>query len=329
MGMMIDGVWTTKWYEPDDAGKFVRPQTRFRERVTADGSSGFPAVAGRYHLYVSHACPWAHRTLLARGLLGLEQAITVTAVDPYMGDDGWAFSEREGCGPDPIFGDRFLRSIYLRAEPGYSGRVTVPVLWDRERATIVCNESREVLRMLDGEFAALQTREITLYPRPLREAIDRAIEAMYEPINNGVYRAGFATEQAAYEEAVTELFAALDRWEGVLAKQRYLCGEVVTEADLCMFTTLLRFDPVYVGHFKCNLRRIADYPQLSNYLRDLYQLPGVAALCKLDHIKEHYHRSHPNINPTGIVPLGPVLTLDAKHDRGRFGGEPFAPLAAE
>jgi putative glutathione S-transferase len=324
MGMLIDGVWTTKWYEPDEGGKFVRPETQFRERVTADGSSGFPAVAGRYHLYVALACPWAHRTLLARGLLGLEQAVSLSIVDPYMGEDGWAFSEREGCIPDPIFRARFLRSIYLRARVDYSGRVTVPVLWDRERATIVSNESREILRMLDVEFAALHTRPITLYPKPLRREVDRVIDAIYPVINNGVYRAGFASEQAAYEEAVRELFAALDHWDKVLGKQRFLCGEVVTEADLCMFTTLLRFDPVYFGHFKCNLRRIADYPQLGNYLRDLYQLPGVAALCDIGHIKEHYYRSHPHINPTGIVPLGPELALDATHDRGRFAGELFA-----
>lgn len=325
MGMLIDGVWTTKWYEPDEAGNFVRAESQFRERVTADGSSGHPAVAGRYHLYVAHACPWAHRTLLARGLLGLEQAISISVVDPFMGDDGWAFTDRDGCVPDPIFGARFLRSIYLRADPGYSGRTTVPVLWDRERATIVCNESREVLRMLDVEFAALHTRPITLYPKPLQRRIDRTIDQIYGPINNGVYRAGFATRQAAYEEAVRELFAALDHWEGVLADQRFLCGEVVTEADLCLFTTLLRFDPVYHGHFKCNLRRIVDFPQLSGYLRDIYQLPGVPELCRLDHIKEHYYRSHPHVNPTRIVPLGPISTLEQPHDRGRFGGEPFAP----
>lgn len=324
MGMLIDGVWTTKWYEPGAGGKFVRDETKFRRHVTADGSSGFPAAAGRYHLYVSYACPWAHRTLLARALLGLEEAVSISVVDPFMGDDGWAFTEREGCIPDPIFAARFLRSIYLRAEVGYSGRVTVPVLWDRERATIVSNESREILRMLDVEFAALHRRPISLAPKALRRQIDRTIDAIYAPINNGVYRAGFATEQAAYEEAVQELFAALDHWEAVLAKQRFLCGEVVTEADLCMFTTLLRFDPVYVGHFKCNVRRIVDYPQLGNYLRDLYQLPGVAAACNIQHIKEHYYRSHPQINPQRLIPLGPVLTLEDAHDRGRFGGELFS-----
>ncbi len=324
MGMLIDGVWTTKWYEPDQAGKFVRPETRFRDKVTADGSSGYPAVAGRYHLYVSYACPWAHRTLLARGLLGLEQAVTVTVVEPFMSDDGWAFGERDGCTPDPIFAAKFLRSIYLRADVNYSGRVTVPVLWDRERATIVSNESREIMRMLDVEFAALHTIPITLAPKSMRAQVDRTLDQIYAPINNGVYRAGFATEQAAYAEAVRELFSALDHWEGVLAKQRFLCGEVVTEADLALFTTLLRFDPVYFGHFKCNLRRIADYPQLSNYLRDIYQLPGVAALCRIDHIKEHYYRSHPSINPTRIVPVGPRLDLPAPHDRSRHGGELFA-----
>lgn len=326
MGMLIDGVWTTRWYEPGEGGKFERPETQFRAHVTADGSSGFPAAAGRYHLYVSYACPWAHRTLLARKLLGLEDVISISVVDPFMGDDGWAFSEREGCVPDPIFKARFLRSIYLRANAGYSGPVTVPVLWDRERATIVSNESRELLRMLDVEFAALHTVPITLYPKALRGKIDRTLDAIYGPINNGVYRAGFATEQGAYEEAVHELFKALDHWEGVLARQRFLCGEVVTEADLCLFTTLLRFDPVYVGHFKCNVRRIVDYPQLGNYLRDLYQLPGVAEVCKMEHIKEHYYRSHPQINPQRLVPVGPALTLGEKHDRGRFGGELFATV---
>jgi putative glutathione S-transferase len=324
MGMLIDGVWTTKWYEPDDAGQFVRPETHFRDRVTADGSSGFPAAAGRYHLYVSYACPWAHRTLVARALLGLEEAISVSVVDPIMGDDGWAFGERDGCTPDPIFGARFLRSIYLRADVGYSGRVTVPVLWDRERATIVSNESREILRMLDVEFAAHHRIPISLYPKSMRASVDRTLDAIYTPINNGVYRAGFATQQAAHEEAVRELFAALDRWEKVLAKQRFLCGEVVTEADIALFTTLLRFDAVYFGHFKCNVRRIADYPQLSNYLRDMVQLPGVAGVCRLDHIKEHYYRSHPQINPTRIVPVGPEIDLEAPHDRSRHGGELFA-----
>jgi len=326
MGRLIDGAWVREALIANKAGKFERAASGFRGRVTADGSSGHPAAAGRYHLYVSYACPWAHRTLLARALLGLEDVVSLSVVDPFMGEDGWAFTEHPDCVADPIGGAKFLYEVYLRADPRHTGKVTVPVLWDREAGTIVSNESREILRMFDVAFAALGRAAITLVPRALRDRVDAVIDAIYAPINNGVYRAGFATEQAAYEEAFEELFAALDRWEGVLAGQRFLCGDVVTEADLCLFTTLLRFDPVYYGHFKCNLRRIRDYPQLGNYLRDLYQLPGVAATCRIDHIKQHYHRSHPQINPTRIVPVGPELALDAPHDRGRFGGgEPFAP----
>jgi putative glutathione S-transferase len=319
MGMLIDGVWTTKWYEPDEAGNFVRSESQFRERVTADGSSGFPAVAGRYHLYVAWACPWAHRTVIMRHLQGLGQVISMSVVDPFMGDDGWAFRDDPECTHDHVNGARFLREIYVIADRQYTGRVTVPVLWDRERRTIVSNESREILRMLDHEFTALAATPVDLCPAPLRTLVDATIDEIYEPINNGVYRAGFATKQSAHERAVRELFHALDHWDRVLGDQRYLCGEALTEADICMFTTLLRFDAVYHGHFKCNLRRITDYPNLSGYLRALYQRPGIAELCKFDQIKRHYYGSHADINPTRIVPLGPIQDLGAPHDRDRFG----------
>jgi glutathionyl-hydroquinone reductase len=319
MGMLTRGVWSTEWYEPGEGGAFERPQTSFRERVTADGSSGFPAEAGRYHLYVAWACPWAHRTILMRHLQGLDGALGMSIVDPFMGDDGWAFRDDPECTRDQVNGARFLREIYVLADPQYTGRVTVPVLWDRVRRTIVSNESREILRMLDHEFTALAATPVDLCPAPLRTLVDGTIDAIYAPINNGVYRAGFASEQGAYDEAVGELFAALDHWDSVLGGQRYLCGEVFTEADICMFTTLLRFDLVYHTHFKCNLRRIADYPNLSNYLRDLYQKPGVAELCKADQIKQHYYRSQPKVNPSRIVAVGPEHDLTGAHDRDRFG----------
>jgi glutathionyl-hydroquinone reductase len=315
MGQLVDGKWTTAWYEPDAQGRFVRGTTAFRDRLTADGSSRFPAAPGRYHLYVSYACPWAHRTLIARAKRGLEAAISVSVVDPFMGDGGWEFSERMGSIPDSVNGARFLHEIYTRARADYTGRVTVPVLWDKQERTIVNNESREILRMLD----AFEGPGETLCPGELRAEIDQTITALYQPVNNGVYRAGFATKQAAYEEAVDELFAALDGWDALLASRRYLVGARLTEADVCFFTTLLRFDAVYHGHFKCNLRRIADYPNLSGYVRDVYQSPGVAGTCRLDHIKEHYYRSHGMINPTRIVPKGPLLDFEAPHGRERLG----------
>jgi putative glutathione S-transferase len=322
MGRLVEGKWTTEWYAPDQAGRFMRDETVFHDRVLAGGSSRFVAAKGRYHLYVSYACPWAHRTLLCRAIKGLDEAITISVVDPFMGDDGWTFSDRAECIPDTVNGARFLRDVYVLAKPDYTGRVTVPVLWDKQERTIVNNESREVLTMLDCEFDAFATRKVSLRPAELSEQIDRTIDELYKPVNNGVYRAGFATKQGAYQEAFDELFSALDRWEAVLSKQRYLCGDRLTEADVCFFTTLLRFDPVYFGHFKCNLRRIADYPGLSGYVRDIYQSPRVAETCRLDHIKEHYYRSHGNINPTRIVPKGPELHLDAPHGRERLGGTP-------
>lgn len=322
MGRLIDGVWHARDRRTDEDGRFIRAETRFRARVTADGGAGFPAVAGRYHLYVSLACPWAHRTLIARRLKGLEGAVGLSVVDPEMGPQGWAFSERPGCIPDPVLGARYLRELYIRAAPRFSGRVTVPVLWDRERATIVSNESAEIVRMFDAAFPGIADAAVALYPAEARAEIDAVNARIFRDINDGVYRVGFAAAQGAYEEAFDRLFAALDWAEGRLSRTRYLCGPAPTEADWRLFTTLVRFDAVYFGHFKCNLRRIADYPCLSNYLRDLYQIPGIAATCDFDHIKRHYYRSHRDINPTGIVPKGPATDLAAPHDRERFGLPP-------
>ena len=315
MGLMTDGKWTTDWYQPDSKGRFKRPQTKFHQRVTADGSSGFKAESGRYHLYVSLACPWAHRTLILRKLKRLEDVVSVSVVDPLMEEEGWVFSSYPGAIPDTVNGRKFLHEIYSLTDSHYSGRVTVPVLWDKQTKTIVNNESLEIMRMLDTEFDAFADPAVTFYPNPLQEKIDQTISAIYEPINNGVYRAGFATTQSAYEDAVTELFEALDHWDQVLQSQRYLCGDVITEADWCLFTTLVRFDPVYVGHFKCNLRRIVDYPNIWNYLRELYQYAGVAETCNFDHIKKHYYQSHSGINPTRIVPIGPILDYLEAHNR--------------
>lgn len=306
-GMLVNGQWTKEPYQQDPEGRFKRNPTKFRNWVSADGSTGFKAESGRYHLYVSLACPWAHRTLIMRKLKGLEEAISLSIVDPFMDEDGWEFSDAPGCIPDTVHGARYLREVYLKADPNCTGRVTVPVLWDKQKNTIANNESREIIRMFDTEFEAIAKSQVSFYPDHLQDEIDRAIDRIYQPINNGVYRAGFATTQTAYDEAVTELFEALDYWEGVLSQQAYLCGDRVTEADWCMFTTLFRFDPVYYVHFKCNLRRISDYPHLGNYLKDLYQQPGVSDTCNLDQIKQHYYKSHPHINPTRIVPKGPVI----------------------
>lgn len=315
LGMMVDGKWTTEWNERDQSGKFNRTPTKFRDRITADGSSGFPAVSGRYHLYVCLACPWAHRTLIMRSLKGLEEVIGLSIVDPILSDKGWYFSENPGAIPDSVNHAQYLQEIYVKADSKYTGRITVPVLWDKEKHTIVNNESREIIRMFDTEFKGLATRDNNFYPQELQQQIDDTIDKIYMPINNGVYRSGFATTQEAYEEAVTELFENLDYWETVLDKQRYLCGDRLTEADICMFTTLLRFDSVYHGHFKCNLRRIVDYPNLWNYLKELYQHPQIKPTCNLDHIKRHYYMSQTQINPNRIVPLGPKIDFDEKHDR--------------
>ncbi len=309
-GMMIEGEWKQEGYEKDEKGRFQRNPTTFRDRITADGSSGFPAEVDRYHLYVSYACPWAHRTLIVRELKGLSDAISISAVDPYMGDNGWKFSDFPGTIPDTVNHTDYLREVYALADSNYTGRVTVPILWDKQTATIVNNESREIIRMFDTEFGDIAKNKIDLYPQQLQAKIDKAIDDIYDPINNGVYKAGFAKSQSAYEEAVEELFTALDYWEDILAKQKYLCGDSLTEADICMFTTLYRFDAVYYVHFKCNVRHIWDYPNLWNYLTRIYQHPEVKATCNLEHIKLHYYQSHPHINPSGIVPTGPAISFE-------------------
>jgi putative glutathione S-transferase len=318
MGKLVDGVWMNEWYGSDERGHFVRDETRFHNSVLAGGSNGFAAEPNRYHLYVSLACPWAHRALLGRRLKRLESVISVSIVHPHMGDNGWQFADYPGAVPDTVNGAKYLHEVYTKAKKDYTGRVTVPVLWDKQQQTIVCNDSRMILRMLTREFEAFADRSKDLCPRELEEQIDREIDALYGPVNNGVYRAGFATKQSAYEEAVRDLFEALDAYEERLRRQRYLVGSRFTEADICFFTTLLRFDAVYHYHFKCNIRRILDYPALFAYLRDIYQMPGVAELCNFDHIKRHYFTSHPQLNPNGIVPVGPLVDLMAPHQRGRL-----------
>ncbi|MFC7397018.1 glutathione S-transferase family protein [Chelatococcus sp. GCM10030263] len=332
MGVLVNGTWQDRWYDTaKTGGHFERETSRFRNWVTADGApgpsgeGGFTAEPGRYHLYVSLACPWAHRTLILRKLKKLDDVISLSIVDSFMGSDGWSFSDAPGTLPDTVHHAAHLYEVYVKADPGYSGRVTVPVLWDRRRATIVNNESAEIIRMLNTGFAAFTDVTYDLYPEDLRAEIDRTNAFVYDAINNGVYKAGFATTQAAYEEACKALFAALDDIETRLSGQRYLVGSRLTEADWRLFTTLVRFDAVYVGHFKCNVRRIADYPNLSSYLRELYQIDGIAETVNFDHIKQHYYRSHRTINPTGIVPIGPELDLAATHDRARLPaeGSPF------
>lgn len=323
MGYLLDGVWRDGWYDTRArGGEFVRAQSQFRNRVTDDGASGFRAEPGRYHLYVSAACPWAHRTLIFRKLKGLEGAISVSIVDPLMLEHGWAFGDGPGCVPDTVNGFAYLHEVYTRARPGYSGRVTVPVLWDKATSTIVNNESAEIIRMLNSEFDAFTGSKTDFYPNSLRAEIDSINAFVYENVNNGVYRCGFATTQDAYERAFDRLFAALDALEARLARSRSLVGGRITEADWRLFTTLVRFDAVYYGHFKCNLRRITDYPDLSNYLRELYQLPGIAETVNLDHIKLHYYASHRHINPTGIVPKGPEIDFLGPHDRSRKFARP-------
>jgi len=320
MGLLIDGKWKTQsGFPTNEKGEFVRKATTFRGRIRADGSSEFPAVAGRYHLYVSYACPWAHRTLILRALRGLEDVISVSVVDPYMTEDGWHFSEEMGSIPDTVLDKRFLRDVYVSADPSFTGRVTVPVLYDKEQGVIVNNESTEIIRMLNDAFGPELAKysEVNLAPPDLVEASDTMRDRIYHRFNNGVYRAGFAHSQDAYERAVTGVFEALDEMETILSKQRYLVSDHrMTEVDICAFGTLVRFDPVYVGHFKCNLRRIADYEHLPNYLRDLYQTPRIAPTVHLDHIKQHYYRSHEKINPSGVVPIGPRFDLGAAHGRG-------------
>ncbi len=326
MGLLIDGVWHDRWYDTTSTGgRFLRRDARFRNWVTPDGApgpsgeGGFEAEPGRYHLYVSYACPWAHRSLIFRKLKGLEEAISVSVVHWHMGAEGWEFRDGPGCTPDTANGARYLREIYLKAKPDYSGRVTVPVLWDKKRATIVSNESSEIIRMFNAAFDGLvdsgADASLDFYPQDLRAEIDTINARVYETVNNGVYRAGFATSQDAYQEAFDALFETLDDLEDRLAHQRYLLGERLTEADWRLFTTLVRFDPVYVGHFKCNKRRLIDTPNLWGFTRELYQMPGVAETVKMDHIKRHYHGSHESINPSGIVPRGPEIDFTEPHGR--------------
>ncbi|MDS0280529.1 glutathione S-transferase family protein [Haloarcula onubensis] len=330
MNMLVDGEWRTDAYEStNEDGEFDRQETSFRNRIRDDPDARFRPEAGRYHLYVSLACPWAHRTLLVRALKGLDDAISVDVVDPYRADDGWQFTpEKDGCTEDSLYGSEYLRELYVTADPDMTGRVTVPVLWDKQEETIVNNESEEILRMLDTEFDDIAQNDVDLYPEGYREDVDRIIEDIYEPINNGVYRAGFADTQAAYDDAVTELFDALDHWDSVLADQRYLAGDRLTEADICMFTTLVRFDEVYHTHFMCNHMLIREYDNLWPYLRDLYQTPGVAETVNMSHIKEHYYTTHPDVSPKRIVPMGPDPDFEATHDRDGLPGELSEDLLA-
>lgn len=328
MGLLVDGKWVDRWYDTaSTGGRFVRGDAQFRNWVTPDGSagpsgeSGFAAAGGRYHLYVSLACPWAHRTLILRALKGLEGMIDVSIVNPYMGENGWSFAAASGVVADPVGKADYLYQVYQRARADYSGRVTVPVLWDLERDTIVSNESSEIIRMFNSAFDGIGAKAGDYAPVELLPAIDAINARVYDAVNNGVYKAGFATGQSVYEREVTAVFDAFDELESKLSRQRYLLGDRLTEPDWRLFTTLVRFDAVYHGHFKCNLRRLVDYPALWAYTRELYQWPGVAATVNLEHIKHHYYRSHPTINPNRIVPLGPVTDFAAPHSRGNPPGQ--------
>ena len=319
MGLLVDGKWVDQWYDTKSTGgRFKRKASAFRDWIRADGSTAFAPESGRYHLYVSYACPWAHRTLIYRRLKGLEDHISVSVVNPIMLEHGWTFDAGEGVVPDPIHGAEFLHQVYTAAKADYSGRVTVPVLWDRKSGTIVSNESSEIIRMFDEAFGAITGKAPAYRPSDLAEEIDALNERIYSGYNNGVYKAGFATSQAAYSEGVSRLFEVLDEMEERLATRRYLTGECVTEADWRFLPTLLRFDPVYVGHFKCNLRRVVDYPNIQNYMLDLVQNHGLIDTFNLDHVKRHYYVSHTSINPTQVVPEGPVIDLTAPHDRDRL-----------
>ena len=322
MGLLVDGHWQNKWYDTAASdGRFERQDSIFRNWITADGSAGLSGVSGfkaepdRYHLYVSLACPWAHRTMIYRKLKGLKDMISMSVVNPIMGDEGWTFIAGEGVIPDPIFNATYLYEIYTAAEASYTGRVTVPVLWDKKTNAIVSNESSEIIRMFNSAFDGIGALAGNFSPPELLAEIDALNAFIYPAINNGVYRAGFATTQEAYEEAVFEVFNALDVLEVRLESRRYLTGNTITEADWRLFTTLVRFDSVYAGHFKCNLHRIVDYPNLWGYLRDLYQVPGIAETVNMEYIKMHYYGSHDTINPTHLIPVGPEIDFNAPHDR--------------
>ncbi|MHC8406729.1 glutathione S-transferase family protein [Pseudomonas sp. TMB3-21] len=327
MGLLVEGRWHDQWYESSKDGAFQREQAQRRNWVTADGTpgpsgvGGFAAEPGRYHLYVSLACPWAHRTLILRKLKGLDSLIDVSVVSYLMLENGWTFDQSHGSTGDKLDDLSFLHQRYTADTADYTGRVTVPVLWDKQQNRIVSNESAEIIRMFNSAFDELTGNKLDFYPAPLRAEIDALNDRIYPAVNNGVYRAGFATSQQAYEEAFDEVFAELDRLEQLLGANRYLVGEYLTEAGVRLFTTLIRFDAVYHGHFKCNLRRIADYPNLSNWLREMYQWPGIAETVDFTHIKNHYYGSHKTINPTGIVPKGPAQDFAAPHDRARLNGK--------
>lgn len=333
MGLLVDGTWHDTWYDTSGDGRFKREDARRRNWITRDGEpgpsgvDGFKAEAGRYHLYVSLACPWAHRTLIVRRLKGLESLIGVSVVSWLMRENGWTFDRAQGSTGDALHGLDFLHQLYTREDPTYSGRVTVPVLWDTQQQRIVSNESSEIIRMFNSAFDELTGNTLDLYPAPLRTDIDAWNERIYPAVNNGVYRAGFATTQTAYEEAVTTLFEELDALEARLGESRYLAGQHLSEADWRLFTTLIRFDAVYHGHFKCNLKRLADYPNLSGWLRELYQWPGIVETVDFTHIKGHYYASHRTINPTGIIPLGPELDLLSAHARDHLPGRGIAQSA--
>ena len=314
MGLLIDGRWHDQWYQNNQDGAFHREDSQRRNQLPA-------AEAGRYHLYVSLACPWAHRTLIFRALKGLEPLIDVSVVSWLMGERGWTFDQQQGSTGDHLDALQYLHQRYTQDDPHYTGRVTVPVLWDKQEKRIVNNESAQIIRIFNSAFDALTGNRLQLYPEPLRATIDALNERIYPALNNGVYRAGFATTQAAYEAAFDEVFAELDHLEALLNRQRYLAGEYLTEADVRLFTTLLRFDAVYHGHFKCNLRRLVDYPNLSNWVRELYQWPGVAGTVNMEHIQKHYYLSHKTINPNGIVPKGPLQDFSQPHDRERLTGK--------
>ena len=323
MGMMIDGVWRVmdRNQRRQQSGKFVRAEPYFRNWITPDGlpgpsgKGGFKAEAGRYHLYISLACPWAHRTLIMRKIKGLEDKITLSVTHHFMGDHGWSFHDADGVLPDPILESEYMHQVYAAAEPTYSGRVSVPVLWDRETATIVNNESPEIIRMFNSAFNQVGASGPDYYPADLAAEIDKVNDRIYTTLNNGVYRSGFATTQEAYSEAVSELFETLDWLEDRLSHQRYVAGCRITEADWRLFPTLVRFDSVYHGHFKCNIHRIVDYPNLWGYTRELYQFPGVAETVDVQHTKHHYYGGHETVNPTLIVPLGPNLDFTLPHGR--------------
>lgn len=321
MGYLLEGEWRTQQNFSNDKGRFERAESSFRNWITADGSpgprgeGGFQAEADRYHLYISWACPWAHRALILRKLKGLEDMISLSVVNNFMGEKGWTFEAAEDVIPDTVNQADYLYEVYLKADPQYTGKVTVPVLWDKKNQTIVNNESSEIIRMFNSAFDGVGAAAGDYYPEDLRSDIDALNEEVYHKVNNGVYKAGFASTQEAYEENVVPLFATLDKLEERLETQRFLTGARITEADWRLFTTLIRFDPVYYGHFKCNLRRIQDYSNLYGYLKDLYQQPGISETVKIPAIKEHYYRSHESVNPTRIVPRGPIQDLDAPHGR--------------